>query len=95
MRATDRAAVDAQMAVFGKPPGERARLHEAGEPEELVQPQRSPQSARRRRGSGRDRPPEEVILIGVDTEILIVAIVTAAIAFATLILKIVEVSRKA
>ena len=36
----------------------------------------------------------EVIHINTTTALLIVAIVTAAIAFATLILKIVEVSRK-
>jgi hypothetical protein len=37
---------------------------------------------------------KEVININIETAILIVAIVTAAIAFAALILKVVEVSRK-
>jgi hypothetical protein len=37
---------------------------------------------------------KEVMNINIETAILIVAIVTAAIAFAALILKVVEVSRK-
>jgi len=48
----------------------------------------------RRPASGHSRSPREVVTIDISTATLIVAILSAAIAFAMLVLKIVEVARR-